>query len=53
MEGLTEQLPSVLMRPVAVTLDTIERELGRGRAVGNYAGYEKLRGGVFVVRFGR
>lgn len=46
-------LLGVVIRPVAVPLDTIRRGLVRGRAVCNDAGYNKLRREVFVVHFGR
>lgn len=46
-------LPSVFIRPVAVPVDTIERELVRGRYIGNDAGFNKSRGWVSAVRFER
>lgn len=51
---VSDRLPNVFIRPVAVTLDKIDRGPVWGRAVVSDASYSKFRGGVSVlVHFGR
>lgn len=45
-------LPRIVMRPIDVPLDTIEKVQDLGRAVGSDAGYNIFWSAVPVVRFG-
>lgn len=45
---VTDRLPNVVFRPIAVLLDPIEKKLVQGRSMGSNVVYTRFRGGASV-----